>query len=1090
MKSNFHILFLIGVFAGLFYIKETQAQTDFYKIPITKEGIYKISLSGAQSLGAGSLEEITLYGYPGMLPQKLDTTAYQLQEIPTLIQDNHLFAFLAGPHQVIPTEDGLSYQHHYYSDTLFYLVEVGNRPQKTIETISVQNNEEAVEKWLYQVGVHKKEEHNLLSSGRKWYGNRIFAGQSTNISLPLPIQENAPLYFQPNMMAQSTSTSQIYLRLGATELVNTSITPIPQSTYGIKGREKSTSGSISNTNFSGTTQLQFQIETTDKNGMAMLDYLMLASGHLSNQITSGIYYTLDETPFLVQAQDQQEIWTINEFHAPQRIEFPAGRGVLLESRKLAVFDPQEVPEIPSPTLANLELKEQNNSPELIIITAPQLENQARRLADHKISRGLPTLITTTQKVYDAYSYGTRDVSAIRNFLADQYKENKQLKNVLFLGKGTFDYKNISGGRPNLVPTYSSRNNLNPLTSYSSDDYFGMLEMGAGNWEESSAGDRPLNIGVGRIPAINGQEARTAVDKIIRYESEAPLGDWKREVLFVADDGDQNTHLKHAESHAQFLNNQHPEIKVNKLYLDDYEQLEAGSSQSSPAAKSAFFQQIEEGTLLINYIGHGNENTLMAEEIFQVTDLQNWPSNELLPLFVTATCEFGRHDSPYIRSGAEELLFAPNKGAIALLTTGRPVFSSLNFALNQAFISAVFSQENGEYPSLGEIFKDTKNNSLNGPYNRNFSLLGDPSLKLALPELSAQMNAPLDLELDLQVDTLRALQKVIIKGSILDPLSQTTIPSFSGKYHISLLDKAGKLTTLGDESQAISYDNPNILLHQGTGKVKNGQFEAQIIIPQNIDYNYGEGVIRLYAFDEDKHWEAFGAQSVTIGGSRPTTPEDFQGPEIRLFAEDSLQNIQVIPSKQMRLLVHLQDPSGIQISPNNLGQNVTLEINQEKTIILNDYYEAQNGGFTQGGIDFTLNGLKEGDNLLQLTAFDNQGNSSTAQLEIKVEGSEQLSILNHKAFPNPAHSDCHFWLEHNRPGENLNCQLSIYSMNGREIFSTNERFPKADRIIDGLGWFFLRNKTNFPAKGTYIYKLELMSETDNTSDLASGKIYIQ
>ncbi|MDN3667923.1 type IX secretion system sortase PorU [Echinicola jeungdonensis] len=1090
MKGKWNISYLFWALAGFFFLNETKAQTDFYKIPITDEGIYKISILEAQSFGASSLEDITLYGSPGILPQELNSMALKLREIPTLIQNNSLYVFLAGPHQVIPDEDGLSYQHHYYSDTLYYLIEVGKSRTKEIPQVSVQNGEEAGGKWLYQVGVHKKEENNLLSSGRKWYGDRIFSGQSSTLALPQTIPENAPLFFKANFMAQSTSQSQLYLRLGSTELVNMSISPIPQSTYGIKGREKSSSVIISSNNISENAPLNFQTETADPNGMAMVDYILQGRGFDSKLLPEGIYYSLEDIPFQVGIQSQQEIWDISDFYDPRRLNLQLGTALLQNSQKLAIFDPQNIPEIPPVIPADLSLKLLQNEPELIIIAAPELENQARRLAEHKISRGLPTLVTTPQMIYDAYSYGTQDVSALRNFLAYHYQQHQQLKNVLFFGKGTFDYKNISGGRPNLVPTYSSRNNLNPLTSYSSDDYFGILENGAGIWEESSEGDRPLNIGVGRIPAINVQEAKTAVDKIIRYESDAPLGNWKREVLFVADDGDQNIHLGHAESHSQFIQNQNPEIRVNKLYLDDYEQLEEGSSQSSPAAKSAFFQHIEEGTLFINYIGHGNESTLMAEEIFQVTDLEDWPSNEILPLFVTATCEFGRHDSPYSRSGAEELLFAQNKGAIALLTTGRPVFSSLNFALNQAFISAVFSKENGEYLSLGEIFKITKNNSLNGPYNRNFSLLGDPSLKLALPELSVQMEVPIDLDSKMQVDTLRALQKISIRGNIQDPLTQSNVSSFNGEYQITLLDKAGELTTLGDESQPISYDNPNILLHQGTGKVKNGQFEAQLIIPQNIDYKFGEGIIRLYAREESSQLEAFGAQSVIIGGSDSRPANDLEGPHIQLFAEDSLKKVEVIPSKQMRLLVHLQDSSGIQISPNNLGQNITLQINQGKTIILNDHYYSINDGFTRGRIDITLDDLREGNNIVQLTAFDNQGNSSTAQLEIRVEGSDQLSILDHMAFPNPAESDCHFWLEHNRPGETLICQLSIYSMEGREIFSTNKRFPKADRIVDGLAWFFLRNKTSFPAKGTYIYKLELMSETDNTSDLASGKIYIQ
>src|SRR5690606_7776670 len=178
-------------------------------------------------------------------------------------------------------------------------------------------------------------------------------------------------------------------------------------------------------------------------------------------------------------------------------------------------------------------------------------------------------------------------------------------------------------------------------------------------------------------------------------------------------------------------------------------------QKSPLAKEKFETLMDSSLLMVNYIGHGSETTLMAEELFTVSDLNNWRENAKLPVFITATCEFGRHDSPFIRSGAEELLIAEKKGAIALLTTGRPVFSNINFSLNQAFIKSLLEKEDGHYLSLGEIFKRTKNNSLNGPLNRNFSLLGDPSLKLALPELSVESKGFLDINLQTEVDTLKS-----------------------------------------------------------------------------------------------------------------------------------------------------------------------------------------------------------------------------------------------------------------------------------------------------------------------------------------------
>ena len=101
------------------------------------------------------------------------------------------------------------------------------------------------------------------------------------------------------------------------------------------------------------------------------------------------------------------------------------------------------------------------------------------------------------------------------------------------------------------------------------------------------------------------------------------------------------------------------------------------------------------------------------------------------------------------------------GSIALFTTTRPVFSQTNFLLNDQFYKNVFKKENNNFLRLGDIFRITKNNSLSGPINRNFSLLGDPSLILNYPKLDIKLNIPDSLS----IDTLRALEKYSFNGEI-------------------------------------------------------------------------------------------------------------------------------------------------------------------------------------------------------------------------------------------------------------------------------------------------------------------------------------
>ncbi|WP_215226450.1 type IX secretion system sortase PorU [Echinicola shivajiensis] len=1068
---------------------ELYAQSNYYKFPVTQSGIYKIGQAEMQKIGVSNIDNISIYGRKGMLPQKLDPKDLQLWEIPGKIINGELFIFLEGPHSLEVSADSISYQHHIYTDTCYYLIEANNELALRIDEADYPS-EDSAQDLLYKIYAHKKEVQNLLSSGRKWYSNRLFPGGISSFNINIDAYDQGPIYFQTRVMAQSFSNSSLSIRTGSNTFTNINIPAVPNSTYGLKGREGFDYGFMPHTELGAISSFNLEMTGSGSNGTGFLDYFLLGLPYNSQQLENGLYFALGESPKSIRLRENYFYWNVSNIHQPTQIKSSSSYTSLAKGQALAVFRPDMVPNISNLQTADLNSRNNKGQAELIIITSPSLLYQSNRLADHKRQKGISSQVITTQEIYDAYNYGTRDISAIRNFLADQYHASGQLKNVLFMGKGTFDYKNIIDGRPNLVPTYSSRNSLNPLTSYSSDDYFGFLDFGQGEWTENESGDSHLAIGIGRIPVINPQEAKNVVDKIIQYESSnQQLGDWKSKLLFLADDGDNNIHLKHSETHIQTIREQHPAFIAEQLYLDNYEQVRDGDYQTSPSAKSALNEKLEEGVFLLNYIGHGNENTLMAERIYQTSDLQDWPESDHYPIFVTATCEFGRHDSPFIRSGAEELLMGQKKGAIALLTTGRPVFSSINFELNKAFIAALFSQNNGQYLSLGDIFRVTKNNSLNGPYNRNFSLLGDPSLSLALPDLGVEtaIETP---EVSISVDSLKAGNKVLLKGQVVDPMTGALMQNFEGNYKLSLLDQAIEAETLGDEGPAGKFLNEENSLFRGIGKVISGEFEVEVLISPQIHESFEKGKIRVFATDSNSSIEAFGARSVIIGGMPDEIPMDETGPTIRLFAEDSLKNIHTISSTQVRFLANINDENGIQLSNTPEGKNISLKVNGNAPIDISRFYHSINGSYKEGFIDTKINALREGINILQLTAYDNLGNSNTESLEIRVEGSNRLRILEHITYPNPTSNISHFYIKHNRPDENINLQLNIYNMMGSIIYSANKRLVKAEPEIIDLEWIFLRDITKIPAKGTYIYKLQLFSEEDGTSDQAIGKINIQ
>ncbi|MFC5624906.1 type IX secretion system sortase PorU [Algoriphagus winogradskyi] len=1060
-------------------------QNSFYKFKVAEEGIYRLSATQAQSLGANSLSEIAIYGYPGMLPQLLKPENLTLQEIPLLEKDDHLYFYLPSPHSYAHIEEGIEYLHNTFSDSISFLIGTTPKP-KRIATIPGKSGT-LNPTILYQWNWLKEDENNILNSGRTWYSRAIAPGITRGYSFPLQSNSNAEWKLSAKLMGSSSSASQISLAVDDLIISENSLAGIPSNTYAIKGEEVWVNESFSPLDRK-VERLRVSFQASSSNDAGYFEYIGIGVPNSSDSLDEGVYSMNQESTISLSGLAGLSVWEVGDFYNPKAIDLSTGS--IVTGQKLIVFDENKVKVISDIEPAKTTLRTQSAWPDLLIIAPKILSNSANKLSLHKLGMGIYTEVAFLDEIYDSFGYGNPDLNAIRNFIAWHYHQGGKLQNVLILGKGTFDYKGILGGRPNLVPIYTSRNSLDPLSTFSSDDYFSLIEFGQGKWEETKEGDELMQIGIGRLPVINAQEAKIVVDKIINYESNPIAGDWKKTVTFFADDGDNNIHLRDSEAHASYLKENHQDFRRQKLYLDRFAQEKTGERQSSPQAKIALEETLEKGTLLLNFIGHGNETTLTAEEVFLTSDISNWAKQEKLALWVTATCEFGRHDSPFLRSAAEELLTFANKGAIGLLTTGRPVFSSVNFSLNAAFFKEVFKLENEHYQDLGSIFRNTKNKSLNGSLNRNFSLLADPSMKLASPEFRIEFTSFKNPQNQTILDTLSALHEVAFEAEVINPNTGGISTSFEGEYTIELHDKPSTEKTLGDESNPIDFEVSENLIFKGKGKIVAGIINGTMIIPKNIDLEFGEGKVQIYGESTNQNWEAFGFSQILIGGITSNPPLDTEGPIIAATFGGKVESPYIFPSKTIKMEATFSDSSGINISGFLPSENLTVQINDDDPELLNRYFTSENDTYKFGKVTFVLEGLKEGKNLVTIRAWDNLGNGSVLNQEIIVEGSDKLRILSHKTYPNPAVIESRFELEHNQPGENLILTLAVFQTDGKTLFIESERLVKANAKLDDLVWFFFQNQTKYPAKGTYIYKLTLQSELDNSVDSVSGQILIQ
>ena len=205
----------------------------------------------------------------------------------------------------------------------------------------------------------------------------------------------------------------------------------------------------------------------------------------------------------------------------------------------------------------------------------------------------------------------------------------------------------------------------------------------------------MDIGIGRLTVQTEEEARAVLDKIKHYENPETYGAWRTRYTFIADDDltglsgttdEWDLHLQNADVVAELVKDQYTEVNVKKIYASSFDRVFRNGFKV-PGARDEIINTLEEGSLLVNYSGHGGEEGLAQEGIFTAEDAKELDNFDRLAIFVTATCSFGWWDLANYQSGAEELLLNPNGGAVALMTTVRLVYTSedvnsLNVGLNR------------------------------------------------------------------------------------------------------------------------------------------------------------------------------------------------------------------------------------------------------------------------------------------------------------------------------------------------------------------------------------------------------------------------
>ena len=1089
-----------------------------FKIGITQTGIYKVDAVFLRKMGLDPAQidprNLRLYGNGGaMLPQPNDAPR------PNTLIENAIFVkgetdgrfdandalwfYGQSPHQITYNAQNKQFTHqiNHYSDTTFYFLTVENAAGLRVKNrANIPTNKffSTFDDYVFE----EKELVSKVSSGREWLGDYFGVQTSQNTDFEVTnIVPNSTAIVTAAVVAAAQVTTKFSFRANGQLLGDQDMGSVSAFRYATKG-DRQVQRFEKPITIDGN---RVRINTTfDKNGQnsaeGYLDFLGLQTKRELRQQTTAFGFRTTESiglptaGFTVKsASNDLIIWDVtdalypqNQLYAPllnQEISFGFEA---IQLREFVGFTEAQllVPAvgyaIPNQNLRGLP------TPDLLIITASRWREAALKLADFRQQNdGLETLVATTQSVFNEFSSGKNDVSAIRDFakyLSD--KTPSKLKYLLLFGDATYDPKNNSRTQTaaqlaDFVPIYESRESLHPVFTYSSDDYFGFLKPQDGAWIESF-GDHTLDIGVGRLPAKTPDEAQNLVRKLMNYNTKKSVGQWRTQLAFVADDGDGNYYANDSEYLADSLvRKTNAAYNFDKIYVDAFPQI-ATPFQRAPAVNMAINKRINEGALLMNYIGHGGESGWAEEQILGLGDIFSWRNANNLPLFVTATCEFGRYDNAALVSGAELTILSPSGGGIGLLTTTRPVFANTNFLVSAAFFENVFKPIKGQMPRMGDVMRVTKNNSLAGSLNRNFALLGDPSMRLNYPQhqvVITKIN-------NKSTDTLRALSAVKINGEIRN--GNDLVSNFNGVAYLTIFDKQNTLTTLGNESSKMPYGSFKNKLFEGRVSVKSGRFDGNFSMPKDIDYRFGKGRITVYAVQNDSLVDAAGgSDKITIGGSLDK-PLNNQPPIIEAFMNNE-QFVDGMTLEQNPVFVaRLSDDNGINTSLAGIGHGLTLTINDTLTLNLNDNYMANTDDFRAGSVRLPFDKLADGNYKLTFKAWDTHNNSAEKSLKFSVQ-TQRLKIREIIAFPNPFQQQVGFRISHNREGEDLEITLEMIDLTGKIISQKKQTYFNASGTINDVNWQgFVHSKTELTTQ-TYLYRIVVRSLTDNSSDVRTNKL---
>lgn len=1106
------------------------ATGDWYRFYVKKSGVYRLTKSFLQSLGLNANVDprrIKIYGNGGRMVPLQNSEFY-----PNDLTENAI-QFVGENDGVFDNQDYILFyaegmdnwnQENYtnlnlYDDKSYYYVTVGGDIGKRIQEMAQPTDSPSIIINTFDdYQFHEVDNTNVLELGRIWFGESFSITNERTFDFVFPnLVTTVPVDFNINLVTESS-----VLTTFTAQANGQSIGSLDFQALNSQSSVKAIRGSIKNSVNINSDDVEVKLEYNNNgvpNSKSFLNFINIKAKRNLIGYNKQFRFQAAEAGTNIGVGEYQisnassikQVWDITDIYNVQKIENTSGSGFafrtnLGEIKKYIAVDINDYysplkdtkSKVENQNLKGTVFKDaqgQFQDIDYLIITPKNLVTQAEKLANfHRNYSQLNVKVVNLDAIYHEFSSGKQDVAAIRNFVKYVYfnasADDKRLKYVNLFGDASFDFKDRIQSNTNVVPIYQAINSFSEDEfAFASDDFFGLMDADEGrmdyyNENESwSISIRGVDIAVGRMIVSSTQQAEELVNKVIDYHDIKSYGNWRNNYVAISDDSDKSSDAslqQRQNSLADLIVNQKPFINVKKILMDSYVQEASAGGKRYPKAREELFAAFEKGALVFNYLGHGGEDGLSGERIWEKSDGQNLNNQYRYPLFITITCDFSRFDNPTRPTAGEYTFWNPKGGAISMITTVRSIFQGPAEIFNNKLAEYVFTFNGNNQNSIAENLRLAKNFSPNSSTNVVF-YLGDPAIKLAMAEPKVVLTKVNDIPITDAIPDFQSLAPMKITGEVQDD-GGSLLTTYNGEIAINIFDKQITRSTLNNDflSPPIDFNILGETIFRGNASVVNGKFEINFVVPRDIRISVDNGKISFYAKRNQIRLDKTGYNTdIKIGGVNLNAVADNTGPTVKLYMNDETFVNGGITNSSPFLLAILEDEHGINTA-SGIGHDIVgiLDGDETNPYIMNDYYETELDDHTRGRVYFPYRNLAPGLHTITFKAWDVYNNPITAEIQFVVVGDETVTLKNVLNYPNPFVSYTEFWFSHNRPFEPLEVQVQVMTITGKIVWTknqtvVNEGFLSRDIVWDGKDDFGDRI-----GKGVYVYKLTVKSTLSN------------